>query len=543
MDGNENYPLYEVERITNLRQLVDMRAEHSVKESAFVFERNGGQVQISYRRFRQETEKLGTFLCSLGFANAKIAVLGENSYEWILAFFSIVGANNVVVPLDKEASVNELEEIMADSGCTALVYSDTYRDFAEELKDRMKLSCFNMDDFSKYMETGAKEIADGNRGYLGHKVDEDGVTAIVYTSGTTGRRKGVMLTHRGFAMDTYGACQIGKFNGDTMLLLPLHHTFGMVAGVFVTMLYGYTVYINSSLRNLMPDFQKAKPKMLFLVPLFVETLYKNIWNGIAAQGKTDIVKQMIRDNREQDRDIPQIRGMFGLILDLLGGNLEYIISGGAPLHPKYIQGFADFGITVLNGYGITECSPVVCVNRNYFHKDRSVGMILDFIEVKIENPDEHGEGEICVRGDIVMKGYYHMEEATREVLLDGWFHTGDLGYMDEDRFLYVTGRKKNLIILSNGENISPEGLEEAVSDIPLVKEVMVYGEAAENKIVAEIFPDEDEIAGQNIPDVEKALHDEIARLNRTLPPYKQIAKIVTRDTEFEKTATKKIKRG
>ena len=283
----------------------------------------------------------------------------------------------------------------------------------------------------------------------------------------------------------------------------------------------------------------SKSRVLFLVPLLVETLYKNIWKEAEESGKAEGLRAMIEKNRAEGITDPLIkRKMFAPVLEALGGKTELVISGGAPLNPKYIEGFRDFGIELLNGYGISECSPIIAVNRDVFHKDGSIGYVVDACEVRIDQPDEHGEGEICARGDIVMQGYYKREDLTNEAIVDGWFHTGDIGHLDEDNFLYITGRKKNLIILDNGENVSPEELENELQNISLIKEVIVYAE--DGMICAEVFPDQDYIERYDISDPQKQIRSEVVDRNRSLPVYKQIKKVIFRDSAFDKTTTKKI---
>ena len=539
----QSYPLYDVKRITNLRQLIDLRAEESKDIVAFAYEKGKNRtVKITYDLLKEQTEALGTAWFDMGIKNTRVAILGENSYNWLLTFFSVIGGNNIAVPIDKELSTNMIEKLIRDSGCSVLVYSGTYVDIVDELQKVLSIQFISMDELAVLIDKGKRLIDCGGREYIEHKVDEGCTAVLVYTSGTTGVSKGVMLSHKNFALDAYASCRNCKVDGDTLLLLPLHHTFGLVAGVFATMLYGDTIYINTSLRNLSSDFIKAKPQYLFLVPLFVETLYKNVWNTVEQKGKTKVLKAMIKvSNALLTVGIDVRKKLFRSVQSAFGGNLDAIICGGAPLNPKYIQGFRDFGINLLNGYGITECSPVVSVNRNEFYKDGSVGQILDECAVKIDHPNVNRIGEICVKGSIVMQGYYQMEKETKAVLKDGWFHTGDLGYVDKDNFLYITGRKKNLLILSNGENVAPEELETLIQDIPLVGEVVVYEQ--NDKIKAEIYPDMEYAKKNYITDFETVLNKEVAHLNQSLPKFKRINKIVVRDTEFEKTTTKKIKRN
>ncbi len=543
---NQDYPFYDVKRVTSLRQLVEYRAEMSEDTAVFAYENaNIGKVSVSYGQFREQTEALGTALADLGIRDARIGILGENSYEWLLAFFAVTGSGGTVVPIDRELPAAAIRQLVCDSGCTVFLYSAAYTDIAEELRglpSMASMAFLCMDGLSALVDEGRQQIAGGNHTYRNYKLDEDRTAAIIYTSGTMGISKGVMLSHKNFALDTYAACRVGKFDGDTLLLLPLHHTFGLVAGVFVTMLYGYTIYINTSLKNLITDLRKTKPKNLFVVPLFVEMLYKNMWDAIHRQDREQDIKELIeKSNALLAEGKDERKGLFRSVREAFGGKLEFIISGGASLNPKYIQGFRDIGIELLNGYGITECSPVVSVNRNEFHKDGSVGRILDECIVRIAHPDADGSGEVCVKGPMVMQGYYNMEEETEAVLKDGWFYTGDIGHVDEDQFLYITGRKKNLIILGNGENIAPEELETQIQDIPLAAEAVVYEKEA--KITAEIYPDMQYAAENGITDLEAALKERIAVLNHSLPNSRQIGRVIIRDKEFEKTSTKKIKRN
>lgn len=545
---NRNYPLYDVPKIDSIRELIELQAKENPQNDVFCFRKRKSIEHVTYEELKLQTEYLGTYLHKCGYRNKKIALLGENSYEWLLGFLAVTGGDMVAVPLDKELSVEELSVLITDSGCSAVIYSKNYSDIVEGLNQLAELDSLDyicMSQFDEMLNAGKELIGSGDDSYVGFQPDVDKTAVIVYTSGTTGISKGVMLSQKNIARNTYGACSNLKFSGNTLLLLPLHHTFGLVAGVFVNMIYGRMIFINSSLRYLAEDFQEAKPTTLFLVPLFVKTFYKNIWRGIKANGMKDIVNGLIKKSNELlESGIDKRAEMFETVRAYFGGNLESIISGGAPLNPKYLQGFRDIGINLLNGYGITECAPVVAVNRNEYYRDGSVGQVINECEVEIRNSDDNGEGEIWVKGSIVMKGYYHREEETNEVLKDGWFNTGDLGYLDEDGFLFISGRKKNLIVLSNGENVSPEELEELLGDIPLVAECVVSGE--NDRLHACVYPDMElaKMEGlQSLDDIKKVIEAAIAECNKKLPSYKKISDLSLRETEFEKTTTKKIKRG
>ena len=514
----KSYPLYDHPALTNLRRLVDWNAEQRPEDVAFRYSDRKQPVSVSYARFRDEVNALGAYFANQGLCNAKIAVLGENSYPWILTYFAVVLSGNIIVPIDKELPDDEIASLLTRCGATALVCSDTYADTAANMLQSGQVgSVFNMKDFSVFLQAGkGLTIPDAT--------DETAVCSIIFTSGTTGQPKGVMLTQRSLMVDTVGSCQNVYIAGASLLTLPLHHTFAFTTSVLAMLVYHVPICINKSLRTFMGDMQTFQPQNMFLVPLYVETIYKNIWKTAEAQGKDKLLKGMIRvSNALRKVGIDLRRKLFRSVLKQFGGELNLIVCGGAPLKQNYIDGMDAIGVQVLNGYGITECSPVVAVNRNRYSRSGSIGLPLPCCEVKII------DDEICVKGEIVMTGYYQDEDATQEVFVDGWFKTGDLGYQDKDGFLFITGRKKNLIILSNGKNVAPEELEEKLLDIDGVQEVVVYAE--DGVITAEIFAEQ-----------ETEIQERVMALNKELPGYKRVQKVKFRDREFVKTTTKKIKR-
>ena len=535
---NKAYPLYKFEIISNLKELVDLAAEKYGAKSAFTFERKKETVRISYSKFRSDVNALGTEFWFDDIKNRKIALVGENSYEWILTYFAAVNSGNVIVPLDKELPAAEIKNLTEDSGADILVHSDEYSDIVDYMKENGACikEYINMKNYSGMIARGEMMIKSGDNCVVNYVVDNYALAALLYTSGTTGGAKGVMLSHVGLARNTLAACQhVGVF-GSNLFVLPLHHSLGFIVACAM-LLQGSETYINSSLKNVLTDMEKFKPNTMFLVPLFVETFYKKIWDSAKKQGKDDLLKKLASiSNRLLKIGIDIRRPLFRSVLRAFGGKLKLMVSGGAPLDAKYVQGFRDFGINLLNGYGITECSPIVSVNRNKHYRDGSTGTVLSFCEVKIAEPDENGHGEICVKGDIVMLGYYKNEQATKEAFDGAWFKTGDIGYLDEDGFLFISGRKKNLIILSNGKNVYPEELEFALlNSIPYIKEVVVY--ADDNTIIAEVYLDT-----ESDPGCASKLDGDILLFNQTQAPYKNIGKAVVRETEFPKTTTKKIKR-
>ena len=527
-----NYDLYEHKPIYTTKDLLCFCVTEYGKKEALAYHNRNQDISISFAEFKSQIDAFGTYLFSKRFNGSHIAVFGENSYEWILTHFAVTCGGNVVVPIDKELDAGSAAELLLDSESKVLVYSDTYSDVIECIQTKLpEITCISMKEIPTLVKKGEELISAGYRDYLDIVVDKDDLASIVYTSGTTGKSKGVMLTHNNFCSCMYGACCNVLLTGPSLLVLPLHHTFGLVASIFAVMFYGQTVYINKSLKRLSADFQKCQPQHLFAVPLVVETLYKNIWASATKQGKDKALRLLIKISDALLKckiDVRKI--LFKSVISAFGGNLDLIVSGGAPIDPKYIRAFNSFGVTVLNGYGITECGPIVAVNRNKYNVIGSVGLPLCCNKVKISE-----DGEVLVKGENVMLGYYHNEEENKKVFIDGWFRTGDLGNLDEYGALHITGRIKNLIILSNGENISAEGIEQQVLKIPYVKEVVAYGKG--DVIVAEVFLDE-EIAG-----AKDRIHADIQAINQGLPTVKNIGKVIIRDTEFLKTTTKKIKRN
>ncbi len=528
----KNYDLYKHQQIMTLKELLKFCSITHNDKTAFVYKNCKQDITVSYNTFYDDVKALGTYLYKKGYKNSKIAILGENSYEWILSHFSVTCGKDIVVPIDKELEIKDIKNLLQDSESSVLIYSNIYLDIIEELQkcSNLNVKFLNMKNIPSMIKEGNEFFKSGYTEYVDVEINKDDIASIVYTSGTTGKSKGVMLSHYNFMSCMHGACRNVLLSGNSLLLLPLHHTFGLVASVYAVMFYGFSIYINKSLKRLSSDFQTAKPQHLFAVPLIVETLYKNIWTTAKKQGKDKLLYTLIKisDNLLKVK-IDLRRIFFKTIILSLGGNLDLIISGGAPIDKKYITAFKSLGITVLNGYGITECGPIVAVNRNKFNIVGSVGLPLCCNTVKISD-----ENEILVKGDNVMVGYYNNPTENKKVFCDGWFKTGDLGYIDSFGALHVTGRIKNLIILGNGENIPAETIEEYIHTIPYVKEVVAYGK--DNIIVAEVYLDEELYSN------DKDIHKDIKEINQKLPLNYNIGKVIIRDKEFSKTTTKKIKR-
>lgn len=517
----KNADLYNREGVTDIYRLLSIRAKHTPDEVLFQYNKKKELVSVTVAEFWNDIHALRTHLMSQGIAGkSRVALLGENSYLWIVSYFAIIFSGAVVVPLDLNLDVESQCSLLSRCPVDMMICSHTYRDIPEAIKEHGVDfgECLLMSKIPDAIEAVGSDFV------RMPTLNPDKVCTIIFTSGTTGIPKGVMLTQRNIAGNAFNALWAFWTSGSSVLTLPLHHTFGFTIGVLSAYIEGYPIFISKSLRTFAKDVKAFGPDNLVVVPLFVESMYKNIWKKAEENGEDVKLKHAINiSNILRKVGIDMRAKFFKPVIDELGGNLTTIVCGGAFLDQKYIDGMDDFGIKVLNGYGITECSPVVAVNRSDQIRRNSVGLPIPGCEIRIM------DGEICVRGDNVMDGYFDDEESTKEVMSDDWFHTGDLGHFDQDGFLYITGRKKNLIILSNGKNVSAEELENEIINIENVEEVIVRQE--DQSIVAEIYAE-----------VREGIDDAIELLNKRLPPYKRIASIKYRHKEFERTTSQKIKR-
>lgn len=527
--SNKKYPYNDIPVVQDLREMIDFCAKTYGDDTAFWYTKGKDEIRHSFNDVQSDVLALGTYLHSIGLKNTHIALIGENSYEWIVCYLAVICGGNVIVPVDKEQTPEDVQYVVEKSEATAVIHSKIYADKT----DMCNVQKISMEGFADYISKGKELIKNGEKSFVDYKVDREVMAAIVFTSGTTSKPKGAMLTHKGLITDAITSLMNLSIPKGTVLMLPLYHTFGFMAGVACQMLVGFPVFINSSLKKLLSDIKYAAPGHVSVVPMVLKVMYNKIWDNIRKSGKEKLVKTMIKvSNGLLKVGIDMRKVFFKQILDAFGGNLEMIISGGSALDEKYVSGFKDFGITVTSGYGITECSPIVATMRTKHYSPASVGAVHPGVECRIK------DGEIQIKGDIVFLGYYKDEESTKAAFDGDWFKTGDLGYLDEDGLLYITGREKNLIILSNGKNVSPEELEALLYDtIDEIEEVVISGE--NDHIVAEIFPAEVEDGAK---DVEKDIKTKINELNRKLPSFKKIADIRFRNEEFPKTTTKKIKR-
>lgn len=565
---NKNYPIYKTTFIDDMRSLVEEAAQNFPEDIAISYKEHYSDKEVkrvSFTQWRDDVRSIGTELIARGLREKTIALIGENSYGWCCSFFAIMAIGSVVVPVDKDLNIDDIKGIIDTTESEALIFGKASEDKISEILSNKGFSTvsklFSIADNSKIADiqevtslnslivAGAKRYADGDNSYYDYKIDTNKLASIVFTSGTTGKGKGVMLSQANIGLDM----TLGMYNFDitkkTLHVLPPHHTFGSTVNYVGHLSQGCEVYISSGIKHVSDEIREQQPTHLILVPAFLEVMNKKIWAAARKGGKEGLLKGMMAlSNFLRKFGIDIRRKLFKSVLTPFGGKLEMIICGGAKLDEDIIRTFDSIGITVLNGYGITECSPLISANRNKYQKPGSVGTPILACRVKIDNPDENGEGEICVKGPNVMLGYFKNPEATAEVFdKDGFFHTGDYGRLDEEGWIYITGRKKNLIILSNGKNIYPEELEADLQKIEGVSEVVVYaGESKVQKdkitIVAEIYPDFDLLKARGVENPQSYFDDQVKLINSKLPVYKAIKRVKLRDTEFQKNTSRKIVR-
>lgn len=551
--------------VTDLLQLVRTGAECFGEKDIYVYQENKQEKHLSYRENYERVLWFGTALCHYDLAGKKIAVVGDTHPSYMTAFFATIASNSTIVPLDKDLNDDALIDFMNIAEVSAVVYTASFNRRLINYADRLPTVKYfipiidegedcakdNVIAFNELLATGRRLYEDGNTSFTDIEPDLDHLAAILFTSGTTGTSKGVMLTHRNFVAATNGSDQsMTQFNRKNVFVdcLPMNHSYEITCGQLAIQNLGATMVINDSIKNVLRNFVKYKPNALMLVPLYVETMYKKIWSEIDKKGMKKKVRTAMKISDALLKvGIDMREKFFSQITGALGGNLKIIVVGGAPMRPEIISDFRSFGIYILEGYGITECSPLVAVNRLGSERPHSVGPAVECCQVRIDKQPGEETGEIVVKGENVMVGYYNNPEATAAVFTDdGWFKTGDIGYMDKDGYIYITGRKKNVIILSNGKNVFPEEIEEHLSDrADVIGESVVLGRpnaSGETVITAVIYPNPDFSKDKTKEEVEAAVREAVTEVNKSLPVYKQVRDTELRDTEFEKTTTRKIKR-
>ena len=560
--------LKKVEKITDLKDMINKSANKYGDKPVFKYktETPGKFRVITYRDFFNDINALGTKLINMGLSGKKIAIIGDNRYEWCLAYMAISCGTGVVVPLDKLLPANEIESLIIRSGVEAIFYSDKYNDIMQDIKDRQTtdLRYYISMDLKKreagiysekeLVQNGQELIEKGNRKFMAAKINNETMSFMLFTSGTTATSKAVMLSHKNIVSNLMDIAKVIYVDeNDTLLsFLPLHHTFECTVGFLHTIYRGGSIAFCDGIRHIASNIKEYQISAMISVPALYENIYKRIMKNIEKKGKLQEVEVLMKLTGLLSKvGIDFRRTIFKEIHEELGGKLRILVNGAAALSPEVEKGFNDLGIMTVQGYGLTETSPVISAGTDYEQKVGSVGKVFPSVKLKIIDKDENGIGEIHVKGPTVMLGYYQNEEATKEVIEKGWFNTGDLGYVDKKGFLFLSGRKKSVIVLKNGKNVFPEELETVINKIDGVKESFVYGKPKENdeidlKICAKIVYDKEtmkEIYGiEDEQKIQENLWEQIKEINKTMPSYKYIKEINVTENELIKTTTQKIKR-
>lgn len=559
-------PIYSARKINDLKDLLEQTvALHSDKD-IFMTKVNDKFEGTSYKKYKEDIYALGTMLSKWGLKNEHVAVIGENRYEWCVTFMAVTCGGGVIIPLDKELPKSEIENLILRSKAKAVVFAKKYREYIKEFmgkNDSIKVA-IDMDaiteeegiySFVKVVESGNKLIEAGNNEYAKTEINREQLAGIFFTSGTTDLAKGVMLSHKNLASNVMAGMSMFKTVKEDRFLsiLPMHHTYECTGDFLLMTAQGATIYFCEGLKHISKNLQEAKPTTLLVVPLILESMYNKIWIQIAKKGIKKKVSFAIKvSNLLLKFNIDIRRKLFKDVLQAFGGELKVAIAGGAAPDPDVLKGLRAFGVETIQGYGLTESSPLAALNPVQAPKDDAIGLPMPEVQMIIDDPDSKGNGEILIKSESIMMGYYENKEATEAVIIDGWFHSGDIGYRDKDGYFHITGRKKNVIVTKNGKNIFPEEVEAYINKSPYILESVVYGKEVhddlETKVYAIIVPNYEEIKSylgkQEITDeeVKNLIDAEIKKYNKQMPLYKMVRDFEIRETEFEKTTTKKIKR-
>lgn len=555
--------LYQKTEFKDIREAI----QHAIKKYsdciAFTLKQKDGKnvtyTDITYKQLGNEIDSLGTGLIKLGLKDKKIAIIGPNSYEWVLSYIAILFGVGVVVPLDKGLPPQEIEDSIIRSGADCIIFDEKYTETINDIKSKSTTNikqfiCMQeneiYDTIQNVKKIGEKELKKGNRAFVDATIDAEKASVILFTSGTTSLSKAVMLSHKNIVSDMNSMNAAEKlYNTDTnLVLLPFHHTFGST-GILLMLNNGVRNVFCDGLRHIQDNMKEYKVSVFVCVPLLLEAMHKKIKAQIKKLGKEKTVqKAKTISNVLLKLGIDVRKKLFKEILEQLGGNMRFVVSGAAAIDKEVAIDFNSWGILTIQGYGLTETSPVLCAENAKFIKPGSVGVPLPDMEVKIDEPNEDGIGEIIAKGPNVMQGYYNNEEATKQALVNGWYHTGDLGYIDKQGYLFITGRKKNVIVLKNGKNIFPEEIEVLISNLPYVAECIVFGYPKDDDYVlsTKIVYDENYVKS-NFKDItqeafEEKVWNDIKNINSTVPKYKHVKKFILTKEPMIKTTTAKIKK-
>ena len=560
--------LYEVDDYNNLKEMMKNSKEKYANEVAFKFKTEiPGKLRTeNYEEFTDKVDALGTALISIGLKDKRIAVISENRYEWALAYLSIANGTGVVVPLDKSLPENEIISSIERSEVEAIFYSSKYDEIMEKVKKENigKIKYFISMDSDKtedkiysqneLVELGRGLIKNGARSFLDAEIDNNAMAIMIFTSGTTSKSKAVMLSHANIVANIKDITSVFDVRvGDTMLsFLPIHHTFESTVGFLYPMSVGASIAYCEGIRHIADNIREYKISVMISVPLLFESMYKKVMQSVEKKGKTKAIKIGVKiSNILRKFGIDKRRQIFKEIHESLGGNLRLFVSGAAAFDPELEKGLNELGIDTYQGYGLTEASPVIASEHKSCTRIGSIGKLFPSLEGKIVDPNEQGIGELVVKGPTVMLGYYQNEEATKETIVDGWLHTGDLAYFDKDDYIFITGRKKNVIVLKNGKNVYPEEIEILLNKIEGVKESFVFGKPEidddkDLKLSAKIVYDPDEMKEkfgiEDVEEIKKKLWADVKLINKKMPTYKYIKELYITDKELIKTTTQKVKR-
>lgn len=560
---------YESTNYATIKEVFE-RSIKEYKDNTFILEKFNHKedfVEISYDEFGKDVIGLGTGLNKvLNLEGKRVVIIGENTYHWYVSYMAMLCGAGIAVPVDKELPFNEIENVIRRSHASAVIYSTKKKDVIKKVKDNLpEVEYFiQMNSNEEIGEreagldyiiaAGNKLIEAGDHSYLDIKIDPDEFKVLIFTSGTTSQAKGVMICNRNLAenINAVSAYVYLDEKDRLMSILPLHHTYESTIGFLLPFAVGASISVCEGLKYIVPNLKETKPTAMLTVPLLVENLYKKINENIVKSKKDKLVKSMIHvTNALKSVNVDIKRKVFSEIYENLGGNIRIIVSAAAPIDAKVGKWVQDIGINFLQGYGLTETSPIAALTPDFEPMVGSAGKPVICAEIKIDNPNEKGEGEVLIKSRTLMLGYYEDEEATDEAIQDGWFHSGDIGYLDENNFLFITGRSKNVIVTQNGKNIYPEEIELMLGKIEEIKECMVYGKeegkSKELTISVKVIPDYEKIEekyGKDLveEEIHKIIWEEIKKVNKKLTSYKAIKYLEIKEDEFEKTTTMKIKR-
>jgi long-chain acyl-CoA synthetase len=568
MEKNTNRKVYESRKVINYRELVDYSCEQHADQIAYKYKKDYmakpvEYINKTYEQTGKDIKALSTMLLSLGLQGKRVVLIGNNRYEWCISYLAVTCGDMVIVPIDRALPDKEITTLIRRSEAEVIICDEKYIEVVKESKknhDNQLNLIICMDEredpeietLNNLLNQGKQLIEKGDTSYDNIEIDENKMSIMLFTSGTTNEPKAVMLSQKNICSNiTDIASWVKIYPTDTLLsFLPIHHTFECT----ITFIYGFycgaTVAFCDGLKHIQKNLAEYQVSVFVAVPLVLETMYKKIIKAIDDQGKTKLIKTMTKlSNTLLKCHIDLRKVIFKQVLDNFGGHLRVVLYGAAPMNKDTILGFKDLGIDLIQGYGLTETSPVISAETDKEKRPGSVGLALPSLEVKIENPDQEGVGEITVKGPSVMMGYYENEEETKKALKDGWFSTGDFGYIDEEGFIYITGRKKDIIVLKNGKNVYPQEIEFLINKIPYVVESLVYSrdkDTTDTMLCAKIVYDAERIketlGEKTEKEYEEILWKEVKKINENLPIFKHIKKISVTTEELVKTTTQKVKR-